>query len=26
VLVGPGDTGDPAAYRTEIVYPVSARE
>jgi effector-binding domain-containing protein len=24
VLVGPNDTSDPSAYRTEIVYPVSA--
>lgn len=23
VLVGPGDTSDPADYRTEIVYPVA---
>jgi effector-binding domain-containing protein len=26
VLVGPDDTSDPSAYRTEIVYPVSARK
>ncbi len=26
VLVGPNDTSDPSAYRTEIVYPVSTRK
>lgn len=25
VLVGPNDTADPSAYRTEIIYPVAAR-
>ena len=24
VLVGPTDTGDPPAYRTEIVYPITS--
>jgi effector-binding domain-containing protein len=26
VLVGPNETSDPSAYRTEIVYPVSMRK